>query len=218
MKRYFGSMFVPAVLSLLAIFLCSCEKSDTDKDYGFPVIYIPQATVTGLDNSYPVPNGPFGQYSSYTCYYKDGILNIAIGVVRAGCLKNNEAFSVTLGVSESETERKLAELGGKGTAAVKMPSDVYTIPKTIDVASGKNTGTCHISVNLKKLAQKQPSLIIDGKYNLLVLGLAISEPTRYELSETNTSVILILDLNSSHWDNVSPELPESEVRNIFPTL
>ena len=49
----------------LTFVFSSCEPSDANKDYGFPLIYIPQATVTGLDNSYPIPTGPIAQNSTY---------------------------------------------------------------------------------------------------------------------------------------------------------
>ena len=102
-------------IAVMAMAMVGCETSDANKDYGFPLVYIPQATVTGMDNSYPIPNGPFGWNTKYTCYYENGKLNIAIGVVRAGKLANEKAFTVDLGVSDEETAKKIAELEGKGT-------------------------------------------------------------------------------------------------------
>ena len=54
------------LLFLLVSAFVSCQPNDATKDYGFAKIYIPQATVTGLDNSYPIPLGPFYQNSVYT--------------------------------------------------------------------------------------------------------------------------------------------------------
>ena len=198
--------------------LSSCEPSDNNKDYGFPKIYIPQATVTGLDNSYPIPLGAFGQNSVYTCYFENGILNIALGVIRAGALSDQKAFSVNLDLALSETQNKVTELIGKSKPAQAMPDGTYSIPQHISVERGNNSGNVYIKIDMNKLAEQRESLIEDNKYKILVLGLGISNPTEYELSDTNTSVVVVLDLNSSHWDNVPENLPESEVRVLFPAL
>ena len=129
-------------IAVMAMTMVGCEPSDANKDYGFPLVYIPQATVTGLDNSYPIPNGPFGQNTKYTCNYKDGKLNSALGVVRAGKLAEEKAFTVDLGVSEAETSKKVQELIGKETPAVELPVSLCTIPEKISVPAGDNTGTC----------------------------------------------------------------------------
>ena len=80
-------------LAAMVSILAGCEPSDANKDYGFPKIYIPQATVTGMDNSYPIPNGPLDQNKTYVCNFKDGKLNIALGVVRAGALAKEKVHT-----------------------------------------------------------------------------------------------------------------------------
>lgn len=203
-------------IAVMAMTMVGCEPSDANKDYGFPLVYIPQATVTGLDNSYPIPNGPFGQNTKYTCNYKDGKLNIALGVVRAGKLAEEKAFTVDLGVSEAETSKKVQELIGKETPAVELPVSLCTIPEKISVPAGDNTGTCYVSVDLQALAADRAAIMEGDVYKQLVLGLEISNPTVYELAESNTSVIIILNLNDSNWDGLSAETPESAVRKLFP--
>ena len=47
------------LLIALTAGIAACSKEDATKDYGFAKVYIPQATVTGIDNSYPIPLGPF---------------------------------------------------------------------------------------------------------------------------------------------------------------
>ena len=218
MKLFFRKNLLFLILALLVPVFAGCEQGDSSKDYGFPLIYIPQATVTGLDNSYPIPNGPFGQNTAYTCYYENGKLHIALGVVRAGAISHAKGFTVDLGLSPQQTDRKLTELQEKGTPAIAMPVDLCEIPARIAVESNKNTGTCYMTVDLQRLAAMQSSLYQNGQYKLLVLGLEISNPSHYELAEDNTSVVVILDLNSEHWDNVPENLPESEVRYLFPIL
>lgn len=204
-------------LAAMVSILAGCEPSDANKDYGFPKIYIPQATVTGMDNSYPIPNGPLDQNKTYVCNFEDGKLNIALGVVRAGALAKEKAFSVDLKVCESETARKIAEYDSKDVPAAELPVNLCTIPGKISVKEGENTGTCYVTVDLKTLAGQASSIVTDGKYQLLVLGLEIANPTEYELAESNTSVVIVLDLNSSEWDEaLAKNLPEGGVRTLFP--
>lgn len=202
-----------AMVSVLA----GCEPSDANKDYGFPMIYIPQATVTGMDNTYPIPNGPLDQNKTYVCNFENGKLNIALGVVRAGALARQKAFSVDLKVCDSETARKIAEYDSKEIPASELPTGIYTIPDKISVKEGDNTGTCYMTVDLQALAGQASSIITDGKYQLLVLGLEIANPTQYELAENNTSVVIVIDLNSAEWDDaLAKNLPEGGVRTLFP--
>lgn len=136
-------------VALIFVF-SACEPSDANKDYGFPLIYIPQATVTGLDNSYPIPTGPIAQNSTYSCRYnkENGRLEIALGVIRAGYIANAKGFSVTLGVDSELTDAKLAEYGA---AAIALPTELCTIPDKISVKAGSNSGTCYVGIDLNAL-------------------------------------------------------------------
>lgn len=208
------------LFTVLAAALCSCRADDANKDYGFAKVYIPQATVTGLDNSYPVPLGPFYQNSVYTCRYDTatGRLQIALGVIRSACLSRQQPFRVNLGICQDQTLRKLAEYEGKGIAAQALSPDVCSIPSIIEVQEGTSGGTCYVEVDMKALALQRESLRTDEGYKLLVLGLEITNPTCYELSDNYTSVVIVLDLGSEHWDKVSSDKPESEIRNLFPII
>lgn len=196
--------------------ISGCGKSDADKDYGFPLIYIPQATVTGLDNSYPIPNGPIGQNSAYSCRYNEstGMLEICLGVIRSGYISDAKGFSVELVVSQELTDSKLAEYATKSVPAQALPLDCCTIPGVITVPAGKNGSTIYLGVDLRKLAELP--LYESGAYKILVLGLQLANPTAYELAEENTSVAVVLDLNSQYWNDVAENLPESAIRDIFP--
>ena len=203
----------------LALALAACQPEDATKDYGFPKVYIPQATMTGIDNSYPVPAGPFYRNSVYTCSYdsQSGKLEIVLGVIRSGYLANQQAYSVSLGVSEAETTRKLTELGD--AVAAKLPEAVCTIPSHISVEAGTSGNTCLVSVDLKALSAQRATFYSAGVYKKLVLGLEISNlqgPADYALAEKNTSVVLVLDLGSEHWDTVAEDKPEHQVRALFP--
>lgn len=202
----------------LSFVFSSCDKSDAKKDYGFPLIYIPQATVTGLDNTYPIPNGPISQNSTYCCRYnkETSKLEIALGVVRAGYIANAKAFSVNLGEDTELTDAKLAEYSAKNENAIALPLDCCSLPEKISVEAGKNSGTCYLGLDLKALAKLPLFDTVSKKYKLLVLGLKISNPTEYELAETNTRVAIVLDFNSKYWDEVAENAPESIIRDLFP--
>ena len=209
------------LLLIAMVALTACGKDDATMDYGFPKVYIPQATVTGLDNSYPIPLGPFYRSSTYSCSYDSstGKLGIALGVIRSGYLSHQQAFSVDLGVDEAETSRKLTEYADGGTPAAALPVSVCTIPGKISVEEGNNGGTCTVQVDLKALAGSRASIYSEGVYKLLVLGLGISNlqgPSEYSLADNYTSVVIVLDLGSAEWDNVAADKPESEVRKLFP--
>lgn len=208
------------LLFLLVSAFVSCQPNDATKDYGFAKIYIPQATVTGLDNSYPIPLGPFYQNSVYTCKYDKGSgkLSIVVGVIRSAYLSEQKAFSVSLGYSQSETDRKLEEYADKAVPAVALSPSVCTIPGTIQVEAGNNGGTCYVDVDMKALAAQRSSLVTHEGYKLLVMGLEITNPTEYELADNNTSVVIVLDLGSEYWDQVPADKPESEIRQLFPTI
>lgn len=199
------------VLAAVALMSVSCEKGDSIKDVGYAKVYIPQATVTGLDNSYPIPLGPFGQNTTYSCNYENGILNIALGVVRSGYLNDQKAFSVSVAVDAAETNEKVANLG----SAVAIPSGAYTLPDKVQVESGKNTGTFYMGVNLRQLSSSAATLKDGGSWKKLVLSVRISNPTEYELADANTSVVVVVDLNSEYWD---AEGAPAEVRTLFPLV
>jgi len=217
MKALYKSIILIAALAMA----WACEPGDASKDLGYAKVYIPQATSTGLDNSYPIPSGPFYQYSEYTCKYDkaSGKLLVAVGVIRAGYFNHQQAYSVNLGISKAQTDSKVDALNAAGTPAEAFPQNLCTVPAKIDVPEGSSGQTCYVELDLKTLSAQQASLLSGDVYKSLVLGLEISNltgPSNYELSDKNTSVVIVLDLNSEHWDNVEADKPESEVRKLFP--
>ena len=205
----------PILAVLLAVLLSGCIDSYNKDDFGLTKIYIPQATITGLDNSYPVPGGPIGRYTTYNCYYKDGNLYIALGVVRSGAIASQKGFSVNVAMSQEDADIKIAKMVEDGDDAIQIPSGTYSIPGSVSVEAGKNTGTFYISVDMRSLSSQSASLKGDDGWKQLVLGVKISNPTEYELADTNTSIAVVIDLNSVHWTNAAG-LPEGEIRTLFP--
>lgn len=200
------------ILPVLALVLAfaSCEENDATRDYGFAKVYIPQATVTGLDNSYPIPLGPLDQYTSYACKFdaSSGILDIEVGVIRSGYFARQKGYSVDLKVSDEQTNEKLDAYAEAGTPAVALPAAVVTVPAKITVPEGQSGEAVYVRVDLNALSLQKTSLWVTDQYKLLVLGLEISNPTEYELADNYTSVVIVLDLNSEYWG--------TDVRTLFP--
>lgn len=170
-----------SLLLALSIF-SACKEGDGDKEYGFPYIYMPQSTVSGgLDNYYAVPSG--GDEYTYNFKVENGKINVILGVLRSGKLAN-AAYSVNINATEPSSSI-LSAVGG-----IAMPSGLYTLPQKVDVSADKAGEAFYLSVDANALA----SATYSGKK--LVLTVSISNPSMFELAETGTSVVVVLDVNS----------------------
>lgn len=176
-------------IALCAMAFVGCEKGDGDLDYGDKYIYIPQATTTGLNNHYPVPGGA-GDYSSlnYVANEQTGTLDIFLGVLRSGKVTDAKGFNVDIVISADETNAAVAS--GEIANAMALPADIYELPSSVSIPDGKNMVTFDLSVDMDRL--------FDGSYDgrKLVLAVALANPSAYELSETNTSVVVIVDVDA----------------------
>ena len=183
-----------ALAVICTLMMTGCQEGDGDADYGFPYVYIPQATFTGLNNFYPVPGGS-GDYSTLTYKVeKQGntptTLNVLLGVLRSGKFSDAGGFTVNVDVLSGMTSEMIAS--GEITDAVALPSSMYTIPNKVSVESGSNNASFYLSVDIGKL--------MDGTYNgknlVLAVGISNPEPKNFLLSETNTSVVVIIDVDA----------------------
>ena len=171
---------------LFTLFSTGCQKSDGDIDFGLQLIYMPQATVTGTNNHYVVPSGAGIYTYNFRVDKGNGKLNVILSVLRSGKFSNAQGFMVNVGVSQAETNMALDIINN----AVALPASMYTLPDNVTVKNGNNSAAFYLSVDINKL--------MDGTYNgkNLVLGVMISNPTMYELSEKNTSVKVIIDVDA----------------------
>lgn len=169
---------------VMAFTLNSCEKGDGDADYGYAKIYIPEATVSGgIDNYYAVPSGG-GEYT-YNFRVENGNLNIILGVYRSGTFSTNDAYTVDIVVLNTESTAAAAAKSGE-----VMPSTLYTLPSKVNVESGEVSNSFYLTIDAATLEQAQYS----GKK--LVLCVGIANPTAYSLSDVNTSVNVVLDVDA----------------------
>ena len=175
-----------SVLFLTGFF--ACEKGEGMGDYGFAYIYMPQAAVSGgLDNNYYVPSGE----GDYTYNFKidtgKNELQILLGVLRSGDLPN-AAYSVEIMARTDTTAQIISE--GLVENGIVFPSNLYSLPQKVEVAANKSGESFYMTVPLEALK--------DDRYTdkKLVLTVGLANPSRFELSATNTSTVVILDVNA----------------------
>lgn len=172
------------LLAAVCALTFSACKGDGDADYGFGKIYMPQAVSTGgLDNTYAVPAGG-GEYT-HNFSVADGNVNIFLGVARSGKLSGAKAFSVEVYVSDEKTAAAAEQTGGTA-----MTPDMYTLPASVEVAAGESGTTFHLSIPRQTLLRPEYS----GQR--LVLAVGLRNPSAYELAESGTETVVIVDVEA----------------------
>lgn len=174
-------------LILLVIVFASCEKADSEEVYGYPLIYIPQATYSGgLNNDYYVPSGG----GSYTYNFKydseNNKMNVVLGVTRSG-KESNKAYDVEV-YDRPDTTQTIIK-SGVITDAELLPKSMYQLPSVVEVDEGDNIASFYLSLDVV--------MLMDDIYNdkKLLLTVGIKNPTRYELLDKYSSVVVIIDVN-----------------------
>lgn len=181
-----NNILLVALAAMLFLFP-SCDNGDSDLDYGTGYVYLSSATLTGgLNNYCLVPSG-WG-VNTYNFKVSDNQLDIIIGVTRSGKIADAKGFSVSV----NEEPLLAAEAVEKGDYenAFLLPSGSYSFPSTLSIAKGDNYGSFLVSVDTSVLKDAGNA----GKN--FMMSLSISNPTEYELAETNTSVVIVIDVDS----------------------
>lgn len=165
-------------LSLALLFIVvSCDEAANDIEWGFSLLYMPQAIVQsgGVDNNYSVTVDSTGNPDTL----------VVVGLYRSG-LEPIEQVSVDLNV-DIDTLNYLISKAEEPDAAVKykmynnarlLDVKYYTIPSTLSLEKGKRDNYDYILVH-KNALWTDPAPI-DTKF---ILPLRISNPTRYELNQ-----------------------------------
>jgi len=169
-------------MALLSVMILSCEKDDSDADFGFAKIFMPQATLANLN--YNVPSGR----DSATFNYKVDAqkVNVLLGVSRSGKLDLG-AYSVNV-VANPDTVTQMITNGILPAATtVVMPAAMYTLPQTVSVSDGQSQATFVLSVDRAQLKTYV------GKK--VVLGVVLKNPSQYTLNQAINKVVVIIDVN-----------------------
>jgi len=180
-------VFLAANVLFLAGFY-ACDKGAGTADYGFAYIYMPQATADGgLDNNYNVPSGEGIFTYNFKVDSVNNELQIMLGVLRSGDI-SNAAYSVDIVVRTDTTDQIL--LDGLVENGIPFPSSMYTLPQQVDVASNQSGAGFYMTVPTEAL---KDDAYTDKK---LVLTVGLANPSKFALSSTNTSTVVILDVDA----------------------
>ena len=166
----------------------ACDKGAGMDDYGFAYIYMPQATGSGgLNNNYYVPSGN-GEYTyNFKIDPAKNELQILLGVLRSGDLPN-AAYSVDI-IARTDTTGQIISAGLIENGMI-FPSGMYSLPQKVDVAANESGTGFYMTVTADALKNDSYT---DKK---LVLTVGLANPSQFELSATNTSTVVILDVNA----------------------
>lgn len=180
-----------AILTVFAVLylFTSCEKDDSEKDYGIPLIYMPQSVNVslGLNANYPVPsssNGTSPTGVNYMVDEKNGKVNIILGAALSGTATG--AYNVDIKVN-NDTIQKLLSSGTLGPDYLAMPATAYTLPARLEVPSS-GSATFYLSVD--------NSLIIDPAYlgKHLLLAVEITNASKYNIDKARATTIVDLNI------------------------
>ena len=139
----------------------SCEKPDSEKEWGIALIYMPQSNY----DPYIVPNsGTDAQINRNFSFDSVNMkLNVFLGVYRSG-LQALESYTVNLASEPVSVD-----------GAMILPEGQYHLPSSVTCPDGQRDATFYLEVDLGFLANNQAN-----NYSLAV---SISDPSRYELNE-----------------------------------
>ena len=178
---------VQVFVALCTFILAACQEGDGDADYGFSRIYMPQSSVTGIDNHYPVPGGS----GVYTYNFRvDTLANgapdklqIILGVSRSGKISGAGGFVVNVHVLSEMTDDAVNEIED----ALALPSSIYTLPEKAAVEAGKNSAAFYLTVDVNQLMDGS----YDGKKLALAVGISDSA-SGFDPEADGTSVIVLI--------------------------
>lgn len=184
MKTLLKDKILFIVFLFALVVFTGCKEGDGDADYGFAYIYMPQATASGgLNNEYNVPSGG-GEYTyNFRVDKESNKLNIMLGVIRSGKVPDS-SFSVDVLPLPGNTHVDAS------ANQMLLPESMYTLPSTVTVPEGKSNNSFYLSVDINSLK----SDTYTGKKLLLTVG--IDKPTKFQLSETNTQTLVIIDVDA----------------------
>lgn len=186
--------FILIALISLPFISCGCTKGDSDLDYGEGYVYIAQALSSGgLNNVLTVPSG-WGT-DTWNFRLEDETVKVFLSVVRSGKLEVEKGFTVDVAAVLDEAQASID--GGIVENAVLLSGEEYSFPSSVTVPDGEDYGTFYLEVPY--------TVVLNPDYagKNLVAAVSISNPTAYTLSESNTSVVVAINVDgiSSHINN-----------------
>lgn len=188
MKRFIGRPLV--YLFLLGggcLLFAGCKKNDNGLVFGDEYVYMPQALQSGgVSLEYQVPGSLDSAGRNYTVDSAANRLNVILGVLRSG-MQDPEGYSAQVSVDADTVTQAIAS---GALAAVALPDKAYTLPGAVTVPAGSTGTTFDLSVDidvLKAFAGKK-----------VALAVKISDPSRYQLNDSYSETIVVIDVDALH--------------------
>lgn len=182
MNKYIKHITAVAIAAV-AVFAISCEKSDSDQDFGSANIYMPQATVS--NGMYAVPTG---RDSSNLNYKIEGSkINVVLGVYRSG-KSVLQAYTVNVTANTDTINTLINNKVLDPNTTVVLPSGLYSMPSNISVKDGDNKATFYLSIDkaqLKTYAGKK-----------LAIGVKLTDPSKYTLKPSLSTTIVVINVDA----------------------
>lgn len=201
MNKLIKYTYLTAILLGISLLLMACDKNDSDTEFGYAYIYMPQATFSKVANNsdYPVPSysdGSTEQTGNAVANYvieksdNDERIKIVLGVTRSG-LQSLEAYTVDI-KTDNDTIIKAQAAGLYGNA-VLVDTNVYTLPQSLLVAKGERDNHFYLELSKNRL-------LADTRYagKSLILAVKIENASRYEINKELATTIVIVN----GWENL----------------
>lgn len=176
------------MIFFILIVIVSCEKDDSDKNWGVAKIYMPQAAVVsgGINNNYPVPWSSGYGVNNYEIDSTENTIKIVLGVYQSG-IRPIGGYSVHI-AANVDTTNQIVD-GGSVNDGVLLPEDVYTLPEEISVPDGQREATFYLTIDRSKLIAEYP----DYYNKKLLLAVNISNASKYELNDALSTTVVVID-------------------------
>ena len=173
-------------IGLLLLLLSACGPDDNEKEWGMPLIYMPQAAILngGLSTDYPVPLSNNASTENYEIDSTTNTLKITLGVYRSG-LQSLQSYAVSVKADIEASDAAAASI----SRGVVLPAEVYSLPSAISVPDGERQAIFTLDVDLNKLIENYP----DYGASKLVLVVTISDPSNYELNPALSKTTVVIN-------------------------
>jgi len=182
---------------LMLIITCGifsgCEKAASSPAFGFNYIDIPQSLVSGGSSlNYLVPTGFDTNTFNFSIDAVNNKVNVFLGVSCSGKAAT-DGYSVGIATRTDTISQLISNslimVSPNPTKPVGLlPATAYSLPATVTVPDGQYAAPFYLTIDktiLKTYAGKKVALCV------LLAG-----PTHYQLSPTNSQVIIIIDVDS----------------------
>jgi len=182
---------ITAIMLLLFISftaMYSCQKDDSEKEYGFSKIYMPQSISlsAGINNNYPVPAGTDSSTYNYSVDTNDKKIKVTLGSYLSGPV--TDAYSVDINVDNDTIQQLLNNKTLDPALYTLLPAAMYTLPTRLDVPG--RSATFDLAIDIAQLK----SDTYKGKK--LVLAVKLTNPTKFELNTALSTTIVIVDVDA----------------------